>query len=181
MGFEDVVEVSLGADVTTMNEAKEYIHRVPNDIPFMGTSCCFSWALMVKNKFPELSGQISDSGSPMRYTAEYIHEKDPEGIICFIGPCTSKKLEALDTKVKSHVDFVITFEELMGMFVAKGIEPSEIVIENDVKDASALGRGYPIAGGVAEAVKQVALELEPDREINIVGANTLQECVKWSK
>lgn len=181
LGFEDVVEVSLGADVTTMNEAKEYIHRVPNDIPFMGTSCCFSWALMVKNKFPELSGQISDSGSPMRYTAEYIHEKDPEGIICFIGPCTSKKLEALDTKVKSHVDFVITFEELMGMFVAKGIEPSEIVIENDVKDASALGRGYPIAGGVAEAVKQVALELEPDREINIVGANTLQECVKMVK
>ncbi|MDY2986979.1 MAG: 4Fe-4S dicluster domain-containing protein [Peptoniphilus sp.] len=181
LGFEDVVEVSLGADVTTMNEAKEYIHRVPNDIPFMGTSCCFSWALMVKNKFPELSGQISDSGSPMRYTAEYIHEKDPEGIICFIGPCTSKKLEALDTKVKSHVDFVITFEELMGMFVAKGIELSEIVIENDVKDASALGRGYPIAGGVAEAVKQVALELEPDREINIVGANTLQECVKMVK
>ncbi|EGY76402.1 4Fe-4S dicluster domain-containing protein [Peptoniphilus indolicus] len=181
LGFEDVVEVSLGADVTTMNEAKEYIHRVPNDIPFMGTSCCFSWALMVKNKFPELSGQISDSGSPMRYTAEYIHEKDPEGIICFIGPCTSKKLEALDTKVKSHVDFVITFEELMGMFVAKGIEPSEIVIENDVKDASALGRGYPIAGGVAEAVKQVALELEPDREINILGANTLQECVKMVK
>ncbi|WP_455257199.1 4Fe-4S dicluster domain-containing protein [Peptoniphilus asaccharolyticus] len=181
LGFEDVVEVSLGADVTTMNEAKEYIYRVPEDIPFMGTSCCFSWALMVKNKFPELTEQISDSGSPMRYTAEYIHERDPEAIICFIGPCTSKKLEALDTKVKSHVDFVITFEELMGMFVAKGIEPSEIVIENEVKDASTLGRGYPIAGGVAEAVRQVALELEPDREINVVGANTLQECIKMVK
>lgn len=181
LGFTDVVEVSIGADVTTMNEAKEYIHRVPNDIPFMGTSCCFSWALMVKNKFPDLYEQISDSGSPMRYTAEYIHSIDPEAIICFIGPCTSKKLEAIDTKVKSQVDFVITFEELMGMFVAKSIEPSEIVIENDLKNASALGRGYPIAGGVAEAVKQVALQLEPDREINVVGANTLQECIKMVK
>lgn len=181
LGFEDVVEVSLGADLTTKNEAKEYIHRVPNDIPFMGTSCCYSWALMVKNKFPDLYDQISDSGSPMRYTAEYIHETNPEAVICFIGPCTSKKLEALDTKIKSYVDFVITFEELMGMFVAKDIEPSEIEIDAQVKDASALGRGYPIAGGVAEAVRQVALELEPEREINVVGANTLQECIKMVK
>ncbi|WBW50440.1 4Fe-4S dicluster domain-containing protein [Peptoniphilus equinus] len=181
LGFKDVVEVSLGADVTTMNEAKEYLHRVPNDIDYMGTSCCFSWSLMVKNRFPELYDQISDSGSPMRYTAEYIHERDPEGVVCFIGPCTSKKLEALDTRVKSYVDFVITFEELMGMFVAKGIEPSEIAIDSSVDDASALGRGYPIAGGVADAVKKVAEELEPGRDIKIVGANTLSECIKMVK
>ncbi|SHH32937.1 [FeFe] hydrogenase, group B1/B3 [Anaerosphaera aminiphila DSM 21120] len=181
LGFKDVIEVSLGADVTTLHEAKEYLNRVPNEIPFMGTSCCYSWSLMIKNKFPELSEQISDSGSPMRYTAEYIRKLDPEAVVVFIGPCTSKKLEAIDTKVKSSVDFVITFEELLGMFVAKEIEPSEIEISKEVEDASSLGRGYPIAGGVAESVKVVAKQLDPDREINIQGANTLSECMKMLK
>ncbi|MDO5715474.1 MAG: 4Fe-4S dicluster domain-containing protein [Tissierellia bacterium] len=181
LGFKDVVEVALGADITTLHEAQEFLERVPEDIPFMGTSCCFSWALMIKNEFPELFDQVSDSGSPMRYTAEYIKKLDPEATVVFIGPCTSKKLEALDTKVKSHVDFVITFEELMGMFVAKNIEPSEIEISQEVEESSALGRGYPIAGGVAESVKVVAQELEPDRKIQIEGANTLEECVKMLK
>ncbi|MGO1580746.1 MAG: 4Fe-4S dicluster domain-containing protein [Peptoniphilaceae bacterium] len=181
LGFEDVVEVSLGADITTLHEAEEYLNRVPEEIPFMGTSCCYSWSLMVKNKFPEIFEQISDSGSPMRYTAEYIKEKDKDAIICFIGPCTSKKLEALNTEVKSHVDFVITFEELMGMFVAQNIEPSQIEISEKLKEASALGRGYPIAGGVAQAVKEVAQEMSPDKEINIQGANSLSECVKMLK
>ncbi|WP_288961376.1 monomeric [FeFe] hydrogenase, partial [uncultured Peptoniphilus sp.] len=181
LGFEDVLEVALGADLTTLHEAKEYLERVPEDIPFMGTSCCFSWTLMIRNEFPEFFEQVSDSGSPMRYTANHIKAKDPDAVVVFIGPCTSKKLEALDTKVKSDVDFVITFEELMGMFVAKNIEPSEIKVEESVDDGSALGRGYPIAGGVAESVKVVAEKLSPDKDIHIQGAHTLAECKKMLK
>lgn len=181
LGFTDVIEVGLGADLTTLHEAKEYLERVPEDIPFMGTSCCYSWALMIKNMFPEYAEQISDSGSPMRYTAEYIKSIDKDAVVVFIGPCTSKKLESLDTNIKSSVDFVITFEELMGMFVAKNIEPSEIEIDSTVEDASALGRGYPVAGGVANAVKEVAQKLDPTREIKVEGANTLSECVKMMK
>lgn len=181
LGFKDVIEVGLGADLTTLHEAHEYLERVPEKIPFMGTSCCYSWSLMIKNMFPELKEQISDSGSPMRYTAEYIKNIDPEAVVVFIGPCTSKKLEALDTNIKSSVDFVLTFEELMGMFVAKDVEPMDIEIEDDVEDSSALGRGYPVAGGVAAAVKKVAEEIDPSREILIEGANSLSECVKMLK
>ena len=136
---------------------------------------------MIKNEFPEFFEQVSDSGSPMRYTANHIKAKDPDAVVVFIGPCTSKKLEAIDTKVKSDVDFVITFEELMGMFVAKNIEPSEIKVEKVVDDGSALGRGYPIAGGVAESVKVVAEKLAPEKDIHIQGAHTLAECKKMLK
>ncbi len=151
LGFKDVFEVGLGADLTTLHEAHEYLERVPEKIPYMGTSCCFSWSLMIKNMFPELSDQISDSGSPMRYT------------------------------IKSSVDFVLTFEELMGMFVAKDVEPMDIEVEDDIEDSSALGRGYPVAGGVAAAVKKVAEEIDPSREILIEGANSLSECIKMLK
>lgn len=178
LGFEDVVEVSLGADITTIREANEFLERVPEEIPYMGTSCCNSWTLMVQKLFPDQYEYISDSASPMVETAKYIKKKDPEAKITFIGPCISKKLEALRDDVKDYVHFVITFEELMGMFVAKGIELSEIKVSKEIQDASALGRGYAIAGGVAEAVKRTALQIEPGREINVEGASTLQECVK---
>jgi [FeFe] hydrogenase (group B1/B3) len=178
LGFKDVVEVSLGADITTLREAKEFLERVPEEHPYMGTSCCNSWTIMVKKLFPDQYQYISDSASPMVETAKYIKNKDPEANITFIGPCISKKLEALREDVKDYVHFVITFEELMGMFVAKGIELSEIEVSKEIQDASTLGRGYAIAGGVAEAVKNTALKIDPSREINVEGASTLHECVK---
>lgn len=178
LGFKDVVEVGLGADITTMREAKEFLEKVPDEIPYMGTSCCNSWAIMVEKLFPDQYKYISDSSSPMVETAKYIKKKDPEAKVTFIGPCISKKLEALRDDVKDYVHFVITFEELMGMFVAKGIELSEIEEPMEIQDASSLGRGYAIAGGVAEAVKKTALAIDPSREINVEGASTLHECVK---
>ena len=178
LGFEDVVEVSLGADITTMREAHEFLEKVPNEIPYMGTSCCNSWTIMVEKMFPNQYEYISDSASPMVETAKYIKKKNPNAKIAFIGPCISKKLEALRDDVKDYVHFVITFEELMGMFVAKGIELSEIEVSKEIQDASSLGRGYAIAGGVAEAVKRTALKIDPSREINVEGVSTLHECVK---
>lgn len=181
LGFEEVVEVSLGADITTLREAHEFLERVPNEIPYMGTSCCNSWTLMVEKLFPDQFEYISDSASPMVETAKYIKAKDPDARITFIGPCISKKLEALREDVKDYVHFVITFEELMGMFVAKGIELSEIEVSKEIQDASALGRGYAIAGGVAEAVKNTAQKIDPSIEINVEGVSTLHECVKLMK
>lgn len=181
LGFEDVVEVSLGADITTLHEAKEFLERVPDEIPYMGTSCCNSWTIMVKKLFPDQYEYISDSSSPMVETAKHIKKMDPNAKITFIGPCISKKLEALREDVKDYVHFVITFEELMGMFVAKGIELSEIEVSREIQDASTLGRGYAIAGGVAEAVKKTALIMDPSREINVEGVSTLHECMKLMK
>ncbi|HHZ02377.1 MAG TPA: 4Fe-4S binding protein [Tissierellia bacterium] len=178
LGFVDVVEVSLGADITTLKEAKEFLEKVPHEIPYMGTSCCNSWTIMVEKLFPDQYQYISDSASPMVETAKYIKKKDPKAKITFIGPCISKKLEALREDVKDYVHFVITFEELMGMFVAKGIELSEIEVSDEIQDASASGRGYAIAGGVAEAVKKTAAEIDPSREIKVEGVSTLQDCVK---
>lgn len=178
LGFEDMIEVGLGADYTTLHEAKEYLDRVPEEIPFMGTSCCHSWTLLIEYKFPELKDYVSDSGSPMRYTAEHIKKKDPDALVCFVGPCTSKKVESITSDVKEYVDFVITFEELMGMFVSMDIEPSEIETEEGEVESSSSGRGYAMAGGVAAAVKEVAERIDPERDIQIEGANSLKECIR---
>lgn len=181
VGFRNVVEVALGADITTISEAKEYLHRVPEEIPYMATSCCNSWWLMVEKNFPEEFKYISDSASPMVYTARYIKEMVPDAKITFIGPCISKKIEAMREDLKGLIDYVITYEELMGMFHAKGIEPSEMEVKSDIKYSSSLGRGYAVASGVAGAVKETAQKLDPDKEIKIMAASTLAECMKMMK
>lgn len=181
LGFRDVVEVGLGADITTLHESREYVEKVPNEIPFMATSCCASWSMMVQKLFPEQAKYISNSSSPMIYSAKYHKEKDSNARVVFIGPCVSKKVEALREDVKGYVDFVLTYEELMGMFVSKGIELSNVENENMEDGSSATGRGYGVAGGVAEAVKAAILEMDPEREVLIEGAQTLQECVTMMK
>ena len=82
-------------------------------------------------------------------TARTIKQRYPEAHVVFIGPCASKKLEASRKSVRSDVDFVITFEELAGMFEAKGIHPEECQGESSLHNATAAGRGYAVAGGVA--------------------------------
>lgn len=178
LGFEEVIEVGLGADLTTMNEAKEFVKHVPDDYPFLGTSCCYSWKLMVRKNFPEVNEFISESSTPMVYTALQIKKKEPDAKVVFIGPCISKKLEALEDNVKDYVDFVITYEELMGMFIAKGVEPSEMEVDEEIEDASFTGREYALGGGVARAVVARIKEIDPERKVVVEGADGLSECVK---
>ena len=182
LGFDEVIEVGLGADLTTMNEAHEYLEEVPTGkIPFMGTSCCFSWKMMVRNQFPEINQYISESSTPMIYTGLQLKKKDPNSKITFIGPCISKKLEALDPEVAEVIDFVITYEELLGMFLAKGIEPSEINVDQAMMDASQTGRGYAVSGGVAQAVVKRAEEIRPGIKVDVENAEGLANCVKLAQ
>jgi iron only hydrogenase large subunit-like protein len=126
---------------------------VPEKEPFMGTSCCYSWKLMVEKNFPEINDYISESSTPMVYSSHYIKKSHPDSKVVFIGPCISKKLEALQENVKDYVDFVITFEELMGMFVAKGIEPSEIEVDGKIEQASVTGEATQLEEAFAKAVE----------------------------
>ena len=45
-------------------------------------------------------------------------------------------------------------------------------------DATGAGRGYGVAGGVANAIEAVIREYYPDTEVNIEHAESLSECKK---
>lgn len=181
LGFTDVMEVGLGADFTTLHESEEYIEGVIDGRPFMGTSCCNSWSLMIEKFFPKYRHYISETATPMIETAYYLKSQYPASKVVFIGPCISKKLEALRDYVKDYVDFVITFEELAGMFEAKGIDLTTIEGVAPLNDASKTARGYARAGGVAQAVAEIIKEKRPDFEIKIEGAEGLDACMKLMK
>lgn len=86
------------------------------------------------------------------------------------------KIEAMRTSVRSDVDFVITFEELWGLFDAKEINPAEIEPSASLHNATAAGRGYAVAGGVAGAIEACLKEYYPDVPVHIEHAESLAEC-----
>ncbi|MBR6328169.1 MAG: 4Fe-4S dicluster domain-containing protein [Lachnospiraceae bacterium] len=179
LGFHEVFEVAIGADIGCAAEAKHYVEKVATgELPFLLTSCCPSWNFLAKLFFPEMIGNISRELTPMVATARVIKKQFPEAAIVFIGPCASKKLEASRRTVRSDVDFVITFEELSAIFDAKGIDPSKIETGEPMEDASGAGRGYGVAGGVASAIEEAIKTYYPGVEVNIEHAQGLAECKK---
>ena len=179
LGFAEVYETAIGADMGAIVEAEHYVKKVvTGEVPFLLTSCCPSWSEMAKKFFPETIDNISNALTPMVATARKIKEEHPDAGVVFIGPCASKKLEAMRRTVRSDVDFVITFEELTGMFEAREILVEEMKAAAEIKEATGAGRGYAVAGGVANAIEACINEYYPDVEVNIEHAEGLSECKK---
>ena len=180
LGFDDVVEVAIGADLCTVEEAKDFLAEVPEKLPFMGTSCCPAWSVMAKKLFPEFKDCISMALTPMVITARMVKKDHPNARICFIGPCAAKKLEANRKSVRSDVDYVLTFEELQGMFDAKDIDFNTLEAdpEDGLNEGTAMGRGFAVGGGVAAAVVEAIKHIDPSREVQIEYGDGLRECKK---
>ena len=179
LGFSQVYEVALGADIGAVTEAHDYVYHVKTgEKPFLLTSCCPAWSMLAKKQFPEIIDSVSKELTPMVATARSINKEHPNAKVVFIGPCAAKKLEAMRKTVRSDVDFVITFEELDAMFEARGIDPKTIESQGHLHDATAAGRGYAVAGGVSKAIENCIHEYYPDVEVQIEHVEGLDECKK---
>lgn len=152
LGFDDVYEAALGADMTAGLEAQELVEK-----GFLTSSCCPAFVDFVEKQFPELAGHISQNPSPMVQIARHIKERSPEAKVVFIGPCTAKKMEAQKEAVRPYIDAVLTFEELQALCDSREIDIA--ALQEDVLDtASFYGRIFARSGGVSEAVGQAIHE-----------------------
>ena len=164
LGFSDVVEVAAGADICAIEEARDFLEKVPNEQRFMATSCCPSWRMMARRLFPNESGNISMTYTPMVYTARLVKREKPEAKVVFVGRARPKKLEAMQEELRQDVDFVLTYEELMGIFEAKEIDFSSLPATEPSHRRQARG-GFAQAGGVAAAVEEIIRREHPDFEV----------------
>ena len=76
------------------------------------------------------------------------------------------------------MDFVLTFEELQGMFEAKEVNFETIEDHDTLNEGTAAGRGFAVAGGVAQAVTDLVHEEHPELEIQTARAEGLRDCRK---
>lgn len=156
-GFAEVVEVGLGADITSVKEAEEYIAKVPAEHNYMTSSCCPAFVKLVKTQISQAAAKVSETASPMISTGLYIKGQRPDAVTVFIGPCIAKKNEAREHN--EIIDYVLTFEEAMCMLEGKDIKIAEQPVDQYEREASKLGLGFPLMAGVTAAVKDTVAAL----------------------
>lgn len=168
LGFYQVVEAAIGADIDLHLESEELVQK-----GLLLTSCCPSFVLYVEKFFPQLSKYISDTLSPMVQTAKLIKSTDSTAKVVFIGPCSSKKLEYKLPKTDGAIDCVISFEELQAFLDARDIEVAQLE-ETSLNNASFYGRIFAKSGGIAEGISYQASK----KDIKAVPAvmNGIAEC-----
>ncbi len=167
-GFDDVYEVAQGADVTANTEAKEFTERMEEGQNFMTTSCCAGYNQLIKKHLPEIKPFVSDTKTPLFYTAEIVRKEHPDAITVFVSPCVAKRAEGFDN---SNVDFVMNYEELGALFVAKKIQILDLDEGKYTVEASKQARNFGYSGGVAESVKKSLKDEDSVKPCIINGLN----------
>ena len=175
MGFDYVFDTNFSADLTIMEEATEFLHKVKNaeneKFP-MFTSCCPGWVRYLKGHVPEFTDQVSTSKSPQQmfgaiaksYYAELL-QVDPSKIFCVsVMPCVAKKAECAyptmkDDQGSPEVDVVLTNREVDRLIraehiVASKLEESELDMPLGI--GSGAGNIFGATGGVMEAALRSA-------------------------
>jgi len=170
LGFHDVIEAALGADMVALAEAKELSEK-----GILTSSCCPAFVQYIKSTFPNLVDYISHNMSPMAVLAKYIKEKTPDAKVIFIGPCTAKKAEAQLESVKPYVDTVLTFEELQALLDSRNIDIASLE-ESALDNASYFGRIFARSGGLTDAAAQAMKEQNIDFEIKPVVCDGIEAC-----
>lgn len=168
MGFDEVYDTSFSADLTVIEESKEFVERLEKNekLPLF-TSCCPGWVKYCENKYPEFAEHISTCRSPQGMLSavikEYYTKKDKEDgkrtMVVSIMPCTAKKGEILRsdnfTDGRQDTDYVLTTVEIIRMIKQMGIRFEKLSGEAaDMPFSIASGGGaiFGATGGVTEAV-----------------------------
>ena len=170
LGFHDVIEAALGADMVALSEARELSEK-----GILTSSCCPAFVRYIKTAFPGLVDYISHNMSPMVALAKYIKETTPNSKVIFIGPCTAKKAEAQLEECKPYVDTVLTYEELQALFDSRDLDIASLE-EGVLDNASYFGRIFARVGGLTDAAAQAMKEQDIDFEIKPVVCDGIEAC-----
>ena len=178
IGFADMLEVALFADMVTLKEADEFNKLVKSEDDFLITSCCCPvWVNLLVRHYGTLYERLTKTVSPMIASGRVIKTISPVCKTVFIGPCVAKKAEAKHPELKGAVDYVLTFSELAEVFRALDID-LERMPEDNKEQSSSGGRTYARTGGVSEAVRVTLERIAPGRtvEFKAIQANGVTEC-----
>lgn len=180
LGFDKIFDVNMGADITTIVEAKELTERLKRKfagektvLP-MFTSCCPGWVKFLEFYYPEFidhlttarSPQIHSGGAYKTWWADKENIDPSKIVVVSIMPCTSKKyeseMEKLSFEFKGHhlkpVDYVLTTREVAALLKKNNLnlpdlQDSEADLEGEYSGAAAI---YGASGGVMESALRSA-------------------------
>lgn len=199
IGFDFVFDINVGADITTIEEAEEFIERFESKkgLP-MFTACCPAWVRYVEIFHHELIPQLTTTKSPAHCLAQAIKSYFAKRIkvrpgrikIVSIVPCVGKKYESTLPELRfgrrPEVDFVLSVRETARLLKLKNInlaEEDEAEFDSPFGQATGAGVIYGTSGGVMESVLRSVVAKLSDGEINklqfneVRGMNGVKEAI----
>ena len=132
----------------------------------MTTSCCAGYNEFIKKHLPEIEPFVSETQTPLYYTAEIAKKENPDAVTVFVSPCVAKRREGMDNQ---NVDFVMNYEELGALLVGRKIDVVNCEETPFDRDSSKQGRNFGVSGGVSEAVKKASNDDESIKPFYING------------
>ncbi len=172
MGFDKVFDTSFAADLTTVEEATEFLGRMEKGerLPLF-TSCCPAWVKFAEQFYPDYIDNLSTCRSPQQMFGSLAkkHYSEELGVpredifVVSIMPCTAKKYEAMRPEFVVNndpdINVVLTSQELIKMIGQAGLKVANLPLESmDLPFGFKTGAGiiFGNSGGVAEAVLRLA-------------------------
>ncbi len=171
LGVDKVFDVSVGADFTTTEEARELLDKFNKGRGPCLSSCCPAWVKFVEFNYPEFIPNLATTRSPQLIIGGLIktyyadkEKLDPKKIVVVsVMPCVAKKYEIrrpeLEINGLKPVDYILTTRELAYLFHKykidlKNIKPEKA--DNPLGVPSGGGVIYGVSGGVAESALRSA-------------------------
>ncbi len=172
LGFDYVFDTNFSADLTIIEEANEFVHRVKEGGPLpLITSCSPGWIKFMETYFPDVAEHVSTCKSPQQMFGALVktyfakeYNISPEKIVSVsIMPCTAKKFEARRPEMRDSgyqdVDYVLTTRELVRMIKEARIDFKNLPDEKADELMGAYTGAATIfgaTGGVMEAAVRTA-------------------------
>ena len=198
-GFNKVFDTDLGADMTIMEEATEFLSRVKKNGPFpMITTCCPAWIKFMEHFEHSLFPNMSSCKSPHEmlgiliktYYAKKAGINKKDIVVVSVMPCTAKKFESTRPELGSGVDYVLTTREAAKLIRNFKIDAQKSEIsgttesgfknlkdedfDDPLGESTGAGVMFGATGGVMEAALRTAYELGTGKSLKNVEFNEIR-------
>ena len=184
LGFKKIFDTDFAADLTIMEEATEFIHRLQHGgrLPML-TSCCPGWVKFFEHQFSDLLDIPSTCKSPQQmfgavaktYLAEKLGIDPSKMVVISVMPCLAKKYEAARPEMSNNgipdVDLSISTRELAKMLKEAGIDFQSLEDEDfdhPLGESTGAGVIFGATGGVIEAALRTAAEWLTNKKLDKV-------------
>lgn len=168
MGFSYVEETASAAGIISdiyMEYLKKGIHE--NLI----TTSCPAANNLVEKYYPGLIKYMIPAVSPMIAHGRIMKKKyGMDSIVVFIGPCITKKHEALDFQSNGVIDAVLTFEELNEWILQQCFNIKNLNAMKFDSTSYYWGRSFPLKGGITDG--------EQNSKYEVIHVEGMEECIK---
>ncbi|MBK5241645.1 [Fe-Fe] hydrogenase large subunit C-terminal domain-containing protein [Clostridium sp.] len=172
LGFSIIEETAVGAEVVC-ELYNDYIRDNKQDVYI--TSACPSTNYLTEKYYKEIIPYLIPSVSPMIAHGKLLKNKfGGDSFVVFIGPCLSKKSESDSYLQENIINAVLTFDEVDSWIIESGIKMEELEEEDFDTSPYSRGQGFPIGGGIIEAMGERLKE----SKLSVMSVSGMEECIE---